>query len=191
MVERGKCRKEGSRRGHVSLGSVETRKAWRNRDASAGESVLALLEGLRQGLGAQGVGLFDDDRADRDPESPRGALNFWDAFEQRPCAGIDWNAWYRELRRSQRVDTTCGCGEAHHLYGFLIHGRWALLLVAPPALRSDGPAAIASSLKALADRLPPAKTAAEWDAAAPYEPESDSSRVATGAPVWWVRKPPQ
>jgi hypothetical protein len=166
---------------------VESRKAWRNRDASAGEGVLALLEGLRHGLGAQAVGLFDDDRAERDPDSPRGALNFWDAFDERPCAEIDWEHWYRELKRNERVETMCGCGGGHHLYGFLIHGRWAFLLVAPAALRADGAAAVASSLKALADRLPPAKTAAEWEAIARYEGDVPSSSQA-GAPLWWVRK---
>ncbi|MEO7670370.1 MAG: hypothetical protein ABI560_11445 [Myxococcales bacterium] len=180
---------------------MESRKAWRNRDRSAGESVLALLEGLRQGLGALGVGLFDDDRADADPDSPRGALNFWDAFDERPCAEIDWERWYRELKREQRVETTCGCGGAHHLYGFLIHGRWALLLVAAPALPSGGAAAIASSLTALAAKLPPAKTAAEWEAIARYEGESPATGATGtstpagasgggGPPVWWVRKLP-
>jgi hypothetical protein len=177
---------------------VQSRKSWRNREPSAGEGVLALLETLRNGLGAQGVGLFDDDRADPNPDARRSALNFWDAFDERPCAQIDWDSWYQSLRRDQRVETTCGCGGAHHLYGFLIHGRWALLLVAPPALPPDGVAAIASSLKALTATLPPAKTAAEWDAIARYEgdPESPTTRATTSAtttdrPLWWVRKLPQ
>jgi hypothetical protein len=168
---------------------VESRKAWRNRDPSSGEGVLALLEALRNGLGAQNVGLFDDDRAD--PDSPGNALNFWDAFGERPCAEIDWQAWYQSLRRDGRVATTCSCGAEHHLCGFLIHGRWALLLVAPPALVSGGASAIASSLKALADRLPPARTAAEWEAIARYEGAPASPTADAGDPVWWVRKLPQ
>ena len=167
---------------------MESRKAWRNRDASAGEGLLALLEALREGLGAQSVGLFDDDRAGPDPGSPRAGLNFWDAFGERPCAEIDWDGWYRALCREGRVATTCACGEAHHLCGFLIHGRWALLLVAPPELVSSGAAAIASSLRALADKLPPARTAAEWAVIGRHEEEP---AAATGEPVWWVRKPPQ
>ena len=149
-----------------------------------------MLEGLRQGLGAQGVGLFDDDRANPDGDGPRRALNFWDAFDERPCAEIDWESWYRDLKKDERVETTCGCGGAHHLCGFLIHGRWALLLVVPPALHPGGAAAIASSLKALADKLPPARTAAEWEAVKQYEGD-ESTQPQDGAPLWWVRKLPQ
>ncbi len=175
-----------------SLMVVESRKAWRNRDPSAGEGVLALLETLRNGLGAERVGLFDDDRADPDPDSARGALNFWDAFDQRPCNQIDWKNWYRDLKQHGRIETTCGCGGSHRLCGFLIHGRWALLIVAPPALLGGGAAAIASSLLALTARLPPARTAAEREVAARYEDEPSTEAPTAGGPVWWVRKlPPQ
>lgn len=174
---------------------MESRKAWRNRERSAGESVLALLEGLRNGLGAEGVGLFDDDRAERHPPTlaggSSGALNFWDAFDHRPCAAIDWDGWYEELKKTESVDTTCGCGGGHRLCGFLIHGRWALLLVVPPVLSSEGPAAIASSLRALAAKLPPAKSREEWEAIERYDGEPATSRGPVRAPVWWVRKPPQ
>ena len=172
---------------------MESRKAWRNRDPSAGENVLALLEALRNGLDAQGVGLFDDDRADPDPDSPRGALNFWDAFDEPPCASIDWDSWYRELRTHERVEMTCGCGGSHHLNGFLIHGRWALLVVAPPTLPSSGAAAIVSSLRALAAALPPEKSLAERDAESRYAgapSPSPAPTTASGA-AWWVRKLPQ
>lgn len=161
---------------------MESRKAWRNRDASAGEGVVALLEALREGLGAVSVGLFDDDRSDPergDPSPP----NFWDAFEGRACAGIDWEVWYRQLRRDQRVETRCGCGADHQLCGFLIHDRWALLVVAPPALHPTGAAAIASSLRALAAKLPPGR---------PPDPASVTA-AGSGDPqlMWWVRKDPQ
>lgn len=138
------------------------------------------------------MGLFDDDRAERDPVSGTGSLNFWDGFDERPCAQIDWDSWYRALRQNDRVETTCGCGGQHHLYGFLIHRRWALLLVAPPVLQSAGIAAIASSVRELAAKLPPAKTAAEWDAITRYDGEAATPPLSTGAPpLWWVRKPPQ
>src|SRR5436190_24270499 len=117
---------------------MESRKAWRNREVSAGQGVLALLEALRDALGAQAVGLFDDDRGD--PTGATSPPNFWEAFDEAPCAEIDWARWYGELRRHERVETTCGCGRAHHLCGFLLHGRWALLLVAPPVV-APGPAA--------------------------------------------------
>src|SRR3954462_10334480 len=112
---------------------------------------MALLEALREGLGAAGVGLFDDDRADSGRQPP----NFWDAFDERPCADIDWVSWYRELRARERVETTCGCGGRHHLLGFLMHERWALLIVVPPSLHASVAAAIAWSVKALAAQLPP------------------------------------
>jgi hypothetical protein len=137
---------------------VETRKAWRNREPSAGEGVLALLEALREGVGADGVGLFDDDRAD--PSQQASLVNFWHAFDGKLCAAMNWDEWYRDLRENKRVETACVCGGAHHLHGFLIHDRWALLLVAPPALRIQGAAAVASSVKALADRLPPGRPGA-------------------------------
>jgi hypothetical protein len=164
---------------------VPSRKEWRNREPSAGESVLALLEALREGLGAQGVALFDDDRADPDRQPP----NFWDAFEQRPCAEIDWATWYSQLRQHGRVDTTCGCGGAHRLLGYLIHDRWALLIVAPPSLHASVAAAITSSVKALAAQLPPAK---KPDPQMP-QPEPEEPRVpqGTGGLLWWVRKGPQ
>ena len=164
---------------------MPSRKEWRNREPSAGESVLALLEALREGLGAQGVGLFDDDRADPGRQSP----NFWDAFEERPCAEIDWTSWYRGLRQHQRVETTCGCGGNHHLLGFLIHDRWALLIVAPPSLEASVAAAIASSVKALAAQLPPArKPDPHGPPAASIESEPAEHG---GALLWWVRKGPQ
>jgi len=169
---------------------VESRKGWRNRDPGANEAVLALLEALRTGLGADTVGLFDDDRGDRAPVDAGGdALNFWDAFDGQPCGGIDWEAWYRDLRQHQRVETTCTCGAQHHLHGFLIHGRWALLMVAPPALPGAGVPAIASSLTALAAMLPPARTAEERAATAPYEGDAPAREALR--PSWWARKLPQ
>ena len=96
-----------------TVDAVESRKGWRNRDPGANEAVLALLEALRSGLGADTVGLFDDDRGDRAAAGAAPeALNFWDAFDGLPCGGIDWQAWYQDLRRQQRVETTCTCGAA-------------------------------------------------------------------------------
>jgi hypothetical protein len=157
---------------------MESRKAWRNREPSAGEGVLALLEAFRDALGAQGVGLFDDDRGD-----PRGQVsppNFWQAFEEADgaCATIDWARFYEELRRDERVETLCGCGRRHQLYGFLLHGRWALLLIAPPVLPPDAAVAIASSVRALSEKLPPAL---------PPERARPDAAPASGQ-LWWVGK---
>jgi len=174
---------------------VESRKAWRNRDVTAGEGVLALLEALRMGLGADSVGLFDDDRAEPERAAGGGALNFWDSFGERPCAEIDWEGWYRTLRADKRVDTTCHCGGQHRLCGFLIHGRWILLLVAPPGLPAGGAVTIASSLRALAEKLPPAMTPDEQRQAGlgaePNPEETAPVDPALAGPIWWVRRRPE
>ena len=179
----------------ASLFVVESRKAWRNRDASAGEGVLALLEALRLGLGAESVGLFDDDRAEPERDGPGGTLNFWDSFGERPCAEIDWEAWYRTLHTDKRVDSTCRCGGDHRLCGFLIHGRWILLLVAPPVLPAGGAVAIASSLRALAEKLPPAMTPDERRQVSlgsdPSDEASAPADQALAGPIWWVRRRPE
>ena len=152
---------------------------------------MGLLEALRNGFGADAAGLFDDDRADLEAGGRPGAINFWDSFGERGCAPPDWESWYRELRAQGQVDSACPCGAGHQLHGSMINGRWVLLVVVPPVLPKGGEAAIASSLRALSDRLPPAMTAEErrqlelareLDEALPPTP--------TDAPVWWVRKRP-
>jgi len=152
---------------------------------------MGLLEALRNGFGADAAGLFDDDRADLEQDVRPGAINFWDSFGERGCAPADWESWYGTLRADGHIDSACRCGGAHHLHGSVINGRWLLLVVVPPSLPNGGPAAIASSLRALSDRLPPAMTAEErrqmelareLDEAAPPTP--------TDAPVWWIRKRP-
>jgi len=181
---------------------VESRKAWRNRERFADESVLALLEALRKGAGAESAGLFDDDRADPVPGPGDGALNFWDAFDLPPCAAIDWEQWYRELKTNDRVETLCGCDQRHRLCGFLIHGRWGLLLMVPSSLPGAGAAAIASSVRALAAQLPPARTEQERSQISRYQDGDDTGKdtgkdtrsagsSAAGGPAWWVRKRPQ
>jgi hypothetical protein len=117
------------------------------------EGVAAVLEALREGMGAEALGLFDDDRAEPHDEA---ALNFWQAFTDLPCGALDWGPWYAELRGEKRAQTVCACGGGHQILGFLIHDRWALLVVAPPTLESGAVAALSSSLKALGEKLPPA-----------------------------------
>jgi len=154
---------------------------------------MGLLEALRMGFGADAAGLFDDDRAEGGDEARAGAINFWDSFGERGCAPVDWEAWYQTLRADGQVDGVCRCGGPHGLHGSMINGRWVLLVVVPPVLPKGGQAAIASSLRALAERLPPAMTpderrqlelARELDEAVP------APRARTDAPVWWIRKRP-
>jgi len=172
---------------------VISRKAWRNRDASAGQAVMGLLEALRMGFGADAAGLFDDDRAEDGDDGRAGAINFWDSFGERGCGPADWDGWYATLRGQGHVDGACRCGGAHRLYGSMINGRWALLVVVPAALPSGGQAAIASSLRALAERLPPAMTPEErrqLELARELDEAVPAARTATDAPVWWIRKRP-
>ena len=75
--------------------------------------------------------------------------------------------------------------------GFLIHGRWALLLVAAPTMNPLGAATITSSLRALADRLPPARTPEERALLRRYEADAESPPAAAAHPGHWVRKLPQ
>lgn len=152
---------------------------------------MGLLEALRNGFGADAAGLFDDDRADLEPAERPGAINFWDSFGERSCAPMDWDSWYQRVRADGQIDTVCRCGGPHHLHGSIINGRWLLLVVVPRTLPNGGPAAVASSLRALSDRLPSVMTpeerrqmelARELDEALPPTP--------TDAPVWWIRKRP-
>jgi hypothetical protein len=149
---------------------------------------MGLLEALRNGFGADAAGLFDDDRADGEQA---GGLNFWESFGEQACGPADWESWYRTLRAQSHVDSACRCGRLHRLYGSMIHGRWALLVVVPPLLPPGGASAIASSLRALSQRLPPSMTAEERRQAALAQELDEAvpaTRAPTDAPVWWIRK---
>ena len=159
------------------------------------EGVLAVLDALRTGIGAEAIGLFDDDRADSragGAEAPRAHTppNFWDAFGDLPCANLDWRSFYLKLKADQRVELSCACGAGHRLHGFLMHGRWVLLLVAPAALTASAPAVVASALKALADKLPPARPPQDEIYQSDDDAFGDSGPrpASAGAPLWWVRK---
>jgi hypothetical protein len=160
---------------------VTSRKEWRNRDAGLVDGVMALLDGLRAGLQADVVALVDDDRSEPDGAAPP---SFWEPLGRGRCAETAWEGWYRALRADARADVACACGAGHRLQGFLIHDRWALLVVPGGPVRSDGVAAIASCVRALAERLPPGRgheRAALEEEGPPVE----------GEPlVWWVRRQP-
>lgn len=154
-----------------------------------------MLDALRDGIGAEALGLFDDDRGDRPsdgdapgPSPASGEPNFWEAFDGLPCAEVDWRSWYRQLRSEGQVESTCSCGQAHRLSGYLIHDRWALLLVTSHTWQPGAAAAVSSSVKLLADKLPLAHKrdpmAVELQARLHAV---DSEPPAPGA-MWWVRK---
>ena len=161
------------------------------------EGVLAVLDALRSGLGAEAIGLFDDDRAETDlQELSRSPVppSFWDAFGELPCAGIDWRPFYLSLKAEGRAEGPCGCGAGHRLQGFMVHGRWALLMVAPPVLIPGAAAVVTSAVKALAEKLPPARTPKARQATADLVDVDDGFAEAlprdrgAGAPLWWVRR---
>jgi hypothetical protein len=147
---------------------------------------MAVVDALRDGIGAEAVGLFDDDRAELHAASHPTHPNFWEAFGGLPCLDGDWSAFYLELRTNKRVETTCACGAGHRLCGYLVHDRWALLVVAHQALIPGAPTVAASALKVLSGMLPPARkreVAAQIIAAG-----GEPTPTQTGIPVWWVRK---
>lgn len=153
---------------------------------------MGLLEALRHGFGADAAGLFDDDRSDLEGERP-GAINFWDSFGERACTPADWEGWYRTLRAEGHVDSACRCGGPHLLHGSMINGRWVLLVIVPPELPNGGQVTIASALRALSDRLPPAMTPDErrqMELARELDEAVPAARTPTDAPVWWIRKRP-
>ena len=168
---------------------METRTRWRKAEPGVREGVVAVLDALRDGIGAEALGLFDDDRAELDAAGQPEQLNFWEAFGGLPCVQLDWARWYGALKADGRVESPCACGEGHRVQGFLIHERWALLVVAPATLSPGAAASILSSVKALTEKLPPAKKPAKKPALGePELPVPDPGRFASGAPLWWVRK---
>jgi hypothetical protein len=145
--------------------------------------VEALLAALREGMGAEAVGLFDDDRGQLRAASAPAHPSFWEAFEGLGCVDVDWPSWYETLRARKRVEIACTCGRAHRLFGYLIHDRWVLLLVASATLAPGAAGVASSALKVLADTLPPAR---DRKRDAPH-PEGEPAGGA-GPPLWWVRK---
>jgi len=147
------------------------------------ERVTAVLDALREGLGAEAIGLFDDDRAESGPGGPRSAVDFWGAFDDLAlgCVNVDWPTWYAELRASESVETACACG-AHRLNGRVIHGRWVLLTVTPAAAAPGAALAVSSALTALAASLPPPRVRSGFDQ------DAGEARPSAGTPLWWVRK---
>jgi hypothetical protein len=172
----------------IASAFVETRTRWRKGEPGTREGVIAVLDALRDGIGADALGLFDDDRGELNPSPHGNHLNLWEAFGGLPCVNLDWGRWYAELKSQKRVETVCACGGGHRVHGFLIHDRWALLLVAPASLAAGAAAIVSSGVKALAEKLPPGR---KHEPNAPVEPDNgDLLEPRPGAiapPLWWVR----
>ena len=168
-------------------------------EGKAREEVSSVLDALRDGIGAEALGLFDDDRGDRPEPDAHGAPtlaasaganhpNFWEAFDGLPCAEVDWRHWYHQLRTAGRVESTCSCGSAHRLGGYLIHGRWALLLVTSRSWEPGAVAAISSAIKLLSDKLPPAHKRDPLAQQLKARAEAEDAGLASAGTVWFVRK---
>ncbi len=159
---------------------VESRTRWRKGEPGTREGVVAVLDVLREGIGAEALGLFDDDRATS--EAP---LNLWEAFGGLGCIDLawpGWNDWYLVLKRDQQAETTCTCGAEHRVRGFLLHDRWVLLAVTPAVLAPQAPAALLSALRALGEKLPPGRSAPAFEL-------PDVDPLGGGqSPLFWVRK---
>ena len=175
----------------IASAFVESRSRWRKGEPGTREGVIAVLDALRDGIGAEALGLFDDDRGELNPSPQANQLNLWEAFGGLRCVDLDWGSWYAALKNDKRVETPCACGAGHRVHGFLIHDRWALLLVAPATLAVGAAAIVSSGVKALAEKLPPGKTAHESELAAAADAEGEDGygpRVPGPSPqLWWVR----
>jgi hypothetical protein len=167
---------------------VESRTRWRKGEPGTREGVAAVLDALRDGIGAEALGLFDDDRGELNPSPHAPQLNLWEAFGGLRCVDLDWGHWYAALKTDGRVETVCACGAEHKVHGFMIHDRWALLLVTPAALGTGAAAIISSGVKTLAEKLPPGRKLDPLAASVPESDEALGPRL-TGitAPVCWVR----
>lgn len=165
---------------------MESRTRWRKGEPGLREGVAAVLEALRESIGAEAVGLFDDDRAELSRPGHAVELNLWEAFGGMPCLDLEWSSWYGALKREGQVSVVCACGEGHQVRGYQVNERWVVLLVTAPVLATGAAAAISSALKALGDKLPPGrKLDPSWPGS---DPALASARGLATAPLWWVGK---
>ena len=169
----------------IAFRFVESRTRWRKGEPGTREGVVAVLDALRDGVGAEAVGLFDDDRAPSPLSDAALPINCWEAFGGLPCVDLAWDDFYRALKQTGQVETVCACGGEHQVRGFLLHERWLLLVVTPSVLGPGGATSLSSAIKALRDKLPPAQR---------HDRETAAMIALAGPPpaasgqVWWVRK---
>src|SRR5262245_45987480 len=88
------------------------------------------LRTIKKGMNARAVGVFDDDLATMYATTEASPEAFWDVFSTTPCWSFDRQRWYRELRSSAigEVRHECACPVRHTTDGYLIHGRWVLMI---------------------------------------------------------------
>ena len=148
-----------------------------------------VLDALRGSVGALAVGLFDDQRG---AIAPGGEpVSFMDAFPDLdlPCLDVDWRSFYGELGARREANAACTCPRGHRLAGSLLHDRWIVLCVleGEPSLAETG--VETSTLKILATLLPARRAPVSVPVGDDAEGADGLRLGATGAPIWWVRKP--
>jgi hypothetical protein len=129
------------------------------RPSSSGEMVddriRQVLVALKDGLGAAGAAVFDDDRTSLYLSIEPSAGLFWEGLREMECLGdVDWAAWCGELRASKHLSTTCACGREHPLHSFLFLERWVLLVIARGPLLPGAEVVMSSAARVLAGLLP-------------------------------------
>jgi hypothetical protein len=150
------------------------------------EQLESTLGALKEGIGAEAVAVFDDDRAGIYISGEASLAAFWDAFRTMPCLEVDWGSWYRDLRGSKRLATRCRCGRGHALFSFLIHERWALLVVAGGPLVPGAESVMASAAHVIAGLLPATRVKVPPGGGRGGGGGPGPARV--GIPLWWVLK---
>jgi len=148
------------------------------------KEVVSLLGTLKLGAGAVATAVFDDNRARLHASSEPSAEAFWEVLAQRRCLveKVDWTDWYRELWRAKHLGQECGCPGRHALHASLIHGRWALLVVADGPLGAHAPATMFNVVAALAPHLPDERVRRRVRRRGGGGPE----HAAVGIPLRWI-----
>jgi hypothetical protein len=147
-----------------------------------------LLTALKEGIDAAAIGVFDGRRGDMHASSEMTLAAFWDTFSANDCWDVDWGDWDRELLTAKRAAVSCGCG-GHSVLAFLIHDRWALLVLARGSLITGAGAVVVTAVKILTRLLP--ATRSKGSVLPPYgggRGGGGSGPAELGIPVWWVRR---
>jgi len=147
----------------------------------ADRRITALLGALKEGIEARAIGLFDVRHGELRAANTVRTSGFWDAFAGIDCLEVDWGDWDRELLVSKRAVVRCACSR-HFVEAYLIHERWALIVLASGPLPSWAEAVIAHALALTTEMLPAGRGASAQARGAA------SGTAELGIPTWWSRR---
>ena len=151
--------------------------------AKIDDQIRVTLVQLKADAALTAAALFDDEQGAL-AGSTEGAPNaFWGVLEELPCLEVDWDEWYRTLRREGSHTVGCTCGETHAVKAQLVGSRFVLLTVSTGPLVSVGPWAAAAAVAFLATVLPPPRRRLRKP---PGGGEPENARL--GIPLWWLRR---